>query len=127
MLNFVIFNREDAMGLYYTSYLWYSGISCLTVIIVGMIVSLLTGPQDPRELNPDLILPLRSSVFCFLPHKLRKKLDFNVGANYVSNHRVAIKMVVIGYQRIYKTHFCRVKSLSNNLYFKLNLVLKCDL
>ncbi|KAG0712516.1 hypothetical protein GWK47_002053 [Chionoecetes opilio] len=37
--------------------MWYSATGCFTVIVVGMIVSAITGLQDIKTLNPDLLSP----------------------------------------------------------------------
>lgn len=43
--------------MYQVSYMYYCGVGTLIGLIVGMIVSLLTGPQDLTKLNPDLLIP----------------------------------------------------------------------
>ena len=75
--------REHAAGPYYMSYMWYSTVASTVVVVVGMLVSLATGPQDPRRLDPRLIIPL-GDKFKFLPQSWRKFLNFDVGVNYVS-------------------------------------------
>ncbi|KAK0088091.1 hypothetical protein PV325_013187 [Microctonus aethiopoides] len=47
----------EAWSMYRVSYLWYSMIGCLVTVGVGTIVSFLTGPQDPAELDTDLLSP----------------------------------------------------------------------
>lgn len=37
--------------------MWYSLIGCLTTVAIGTIVSFVTGRQDPKELNLDLLSP----------------------------------------------------------------------
>ena len=81
-------NRQDdyePLGLYRLSYLWYSAVGCLTVVIVGMIVSAITGFQNPRKLNPDLICNTGENLFSFLPSGVREFLRFNVGDDFVSH------------------------------------------
>ncbi|XP_044018363.1 sodium-coupled monocarboxylate transporter 1-like [Aphidius gifuensis] len=43
--------------IYKISYLWYSMIGCMITVIVGTAVSLLTGPQNPADLDSDLLSP----------------------------------------------------------------------
>ncbi|XP_065561213.1 LOW QUALITY PROTEIN: sodium-dependent multivitamin transporter-like [Artemia franciscana] len=74
---------SDTLGLYKVSYMWYSTIGCFTVIIVGIIVSFLTGAQDPRKLNPELICPVYKKLYCCFPKKWKEFLRFNVGDEYV--------------------------------------------
>ena len=66
--------------LYTVSYFWYSAITVIDVIVVGMIVSLITGHNNPEDLNPRLICPLADIMppFRFLPEKLRKPLRFGI-------------------------------------------------
>lgn len=74
-----IFDKYDGVHRLYTvSYMWYSGIGVLTVIVVGMAVSLLTGVTDTTKLNPKLICPFFDIFFPFLPESWRKRLRFGV-------------------------------------------------
>ncbi|CAF1308586.1 unnamed protein product [Rotaria sordida] len=59
------------LDFYSISYLWYSPIALGTVITVGMIVSYLTRPVKPKEIDPKLIIPV-SGICCFcLPKRIR--------------------------------------------------------
>ena len=71
------------MSLYELSYMWYSATGCATVVVVGLIVSVLTGMQDPRKLNPALICNTGSNIFWFLPKGAKEFLRFHVGDDYV--------------------------------------------
>jgi len=51
------FFREEAFYLLKISYIWYTLIGALIVLVVGTIVSLITGPQDPDQLDPKLVYP----------------------------------------------------------------------
>jgi sodium-coupled monocarboxylate transporter 8/12 len=52
--------------------MWYSACGCLTVIVVGLIVSAFTGIQDPRKLNPSLICNVGNNMYWFLPKKAKE-------------------------------------------------------
>lgn len=54
--------QEEALAIYRLSYMWYSATGCFTVIVVGMIISLITGTQNVRKLDPRLVSP---GVFWF--------------------------------------------------------------
>ncbi|XP_060555334.1 sodium-dependent multivitamin transporter-like [Ruditapes philippinarum] len=74
-----IFDKYEGINRLYTvSYMWYSGIGVCTVVVVGMIVSLITGITDTSKLNPKLICPIFDVFFPFLPEKWRKPLRFGV-------------------------------------------------
>ena len=64
--------------------MWYSAVGCLTVVVVGLIVSGVTGFQDPKKLNPDLICNVGDTLYWFMPKKVREFLRFKVGDDYVS-------------------------------------------
>lgn len=58
--------------IYRLSYLYYALLSFLIVIVVGIVVSLLTGPVDSSQLNENLF------VHCsFMKKKKSKKVIFN--------------------------------------------------
>ncbi|PSN38120.1 hypothetical protein C0J52_14407 [Blattella germanica] len=48
---------EQPFVLFRLSYLYFNVVGCVTVITVGLLVSLLTGPNHPRDVNPDLLSP----------------------------------------------------------------------
>ncbi|KAL4220203.1 Sodium-coupled monocarboxylate transporter 1 [Mactra antiquata] len=74
-----VYDKYDGINRLYTvSYIWYSGIGVVTVVFVGMIVSLITGKTDPSTLNPKLICPVFDIFFPYLPESWRKKLRFGV-------------------------------------------------
>lgn len=52
--------------LYRLSYLYFNVLGCFTVIVVGLVVSFLTGATSPGELHPDLLSPV---VHWILPKK----------------------------------------------------------
>lgn len=91
MLNFYFnfnFIHSGLIEFYRVSYIWYSAIgSCLTVI-VGLIVSFLTGPQDPRKLNPQLISPVVDSfVRWLLSDDLLHAIGWQLGTDLQVNLR----------------------------------------
>lgn len=62
----------EPLAIYQLSYMWYSAVGCFTVVIVGMIVSAITGFQDPRKLNPGLVCNTGDTIYWFLPKKARE-------------------------------------------------------
>lgn len=55
--------------------MWYSAIGYLVTVILGLIISLLTGPEDPHNLNEDLISPPISNFLGKLPNGLKDILN----------------------------------------------------
>ncbi|XP_041362787.1 sodium-coupled monocarboxylate transporter 1-like isoform X2 [Gigantopelta aegis] len=72
--------RSADYTLYTLSYMWYSASAFLWVIVVGMIVSGLTGFTDPKTIDPKVICPVADVVFpfCYLPESIRKPLRFGI-------------------------------------------------
>ncbi|XP_041265904.1 sodium-dependent multivitamin transporter isoform X3 [Onychostruthus taczanowskii] len=56
---------------YSLSYMWYSAHNSTTVILVGVLVSLLTGPTPAAALDPRTISPVLPWLLCCLPPKIR--------------------------------------------------------
>ncbi|XP_066403793.1 sodium-dependent multivitamin transporter isoform X2 [Molothrus aeneus] len=56
---------------YSLSYMWYSAHNSTTVILVGLLVSLLTGPTPAAALDPRTISPVLPWLLCCLPPKIR--------------------------------------------------------
>lgn len=64
--------------LYTLSYIWYSFVAVLTVVVVGMTVSLITGPRKPADVDARLMIPFFDIIFPYLPEKILKPLRFGV-------------------------------------------------
>ncbi|KAL3847667.1 hypothetical protein ACJMK2_018567 [Sinanodonta woodiana] len=60
--------------LYMLSYQWFGTIGILTTIVVGLIVSFLTGPMKPEESDPRYLISFYDEIFCCLPLTIRKVL-----------------------------------------------------
>ena len=57
-------NPEDTFFLYRVSYYYYTLLGALITVGVGLVVSFLTGPQDPRTVSRALLSP---AIHGFLP------------------------------------------------------------
>ncbi|XP_019060191.1 sodium-dependent multivitamin transporter isoform X1 [Fukomys damarensis] len=68
-------SRPTGLQRFYSlSYLWYSAHNSTTVIVVGLIVSLLTGGMRGRTLNPRTIYPVLPKLRALLPLSCQKWL-----------------------------------------------------
>ncbi|XP_053317281.1 sodium-dependent multivitamin transporter isoform X2 [Spea bombifrons] len=63
---------------YSLSYMWYSAHNSTTVVIVGIIVSLLTGPIKGEDINPRTVYLVLPKLLFFLPKRYKEKLRFGV-------------------------------------------------
>ncbi|KAJ1158381.1 hypothetical protein NDU88_011071 [Pleurodeles waltl] len=71
--------RKSGLAKFYSlSYMWYSAHNSTTVVIVGLIVSLLTGSMKGKDVNPRTIYPVLPKLLFFLPDKYKEKLYFGV-------------------------------------------------
>ncbi|XP_054618658.1 solute carrier family 5 member 6a isoform X2 [Dunckerocampus dactyliophorus] len=61
-------------ALYSLSYMWYSAHNSTTVVVVGLIVSLLTGPMKEKQLTPGTVYPVLGNLLFFLPERYTEKL-----------------------------------------------------
>ncbi|XP_021347394.1 sodium-dependent multivitamin transporter-like [Mizuhopecten yessoensis] len=64
--------------LYSLSYLWFSTFGTLVCVIVGLIVSLITGPTKRHEVPPKYLIPVFDIFCCCLPQKIRTFLHCNI-------------------------------------------------
>ncbi|GFS86674.1 sodium-coupled monocarboxylate transporter 2 [Nephila pilipes] len=51
-----ILDRDNVFPIYRVSYLWYSGIGCVVVIVVGLLISLIVG-NDKHKIEKNLMTP----------------------------------------------------------------------
>ncbi|CAF0997996.1 unnamed protein product [Rotaria sordida] len=77
--------RDPLIDLYSISYMWYTSIAVGTVVLVGNIVSYLTHPLQPHEIDPKLIIPVSDVCCCFLPERWREWL--RCGVDYEIYHK----------------------------------------
>jgi sodium-dependent multivitamin transporter 6 len=83
------FSRRDPLiDLYSVSYMWYTPIVVSTAILAGILVSYLTGPLKPHEIDPKLIIPVSDMCCCCLPKRWREWL--RCGVNYEAYLRVKV-------------------------------------
>ena len=66
------------IDLYSVSYFWYTPIAVGSVILVGNIVSHLTHPLQPHEIDPKLIIPIVDLCCGFLPKRRQEWLPCGI-------------------------------------------------
>uniref|UniRef100_A0A8C1D404 Sodium-dependent multivitamin transporter n=1 Tax=Cyprinus carpio carpio TaxID=630221 RepID=A0A8C1D404_CYPCA len=74
LIKAVILASVAKTALYSLSYMWYSAHNSATVVVVGLLVSFLTGPWKEKDLNPGTIYPVLGNLLFFLPERYREKL-----------------------------------------------------
>ena len=62
------------LSLYEISYMWYSGISCCLVILLGSVLSLLPPFRQKARPEADLLVPLMEVLFCCWPARVQSVL-----------------------------------------------------
>ncbi|XP_046352930.2 sodium-coupled monocarboxylate transporter 2-like [Haliotis rufescens] len=72
-------DSEAELNFPYTiSFMYYQAIGVCVVLVVGIIVSVITGPTSPKSLDPRLICPVFDRVFPYLPEWFLKPLRFGI-------------------------------------------------
>lgn len=68
MMTTTIHSRPTGVeALYSLSYMWYSAHNSTIVVIVGLLVSLLTGPVKEKDLLPGTVYPWLEKLLFFVP------------------------------------------------------------
>ncbi|XP_063960097.1 sodium-coupled monocarboxylate transporter 2-like [Lytechinus pictus] len=75
-------SEPSSFDLYKISYTWWGIFSFIVSVISALIISILTGPQDPRKLDPRLICPVVDRLCCCLPEKWKIPLRCGVGKDF---------------------------------------------
>ncbi|XP_019629944.1 PREDICTED: sodium-coupled monocarboxylate transporter 2-like [Branchiostoma belcheri] len=80
--------------LYELSYAYLGAFATVICIVIGLLVSCITGPQKPEELDPKLTIPVCDSLFCCLPNSWLKCLRCGVKQDQTEDDK-AMKMMDI--------------------------------
>ncbi len=48
---------EDVFSILSISYMWYTIIGIVITLVIGTVVSIVSCPQDPGQLDPKLVFP----------------------------------------------------------------------
>ena len=60
------------LNIYDLSYMWYSGVACMIVMLLGILVSLCTYKKDSPPVDPDLLASGLEKLFCCWPRKMKQ-------------------------------------------------------
>ncbi|KAL3207623.1 hypothetical protein MRX96_010098 [Rhipicephalus microplus] len=83
--------NKDILVIYRISYVWYSMIGCVLVVVVGLIVSLLTGYTRPSKVNPRTIHPIYNFLCgVMLPSSLHDKFMMKSTGEYDVEHMIEL-------------------------------------
>ncbi|KAE8737634.1 hypothetical protein FOCC_FOCC016900, partial [Frankliniella occidentalis] len=70
--------EDSVFALYRLSYLWYTMLGTVVTVVVGLVVSALTTPQDPCTLHPDLLAPPVRTFLAALPNSIKEILNLPI-------------------------------------------------
>ncbi|XP_014675985.1 PREDICTED: sodium-coupled monocarboxylate transporter 1-like [Priapulus caudatus] len=114
------FVEKEVFPLYRLSYMWYSAVGCMSVIVLGLIISFMTGPTKPASLNPALICPWFDYTLCCLPKKIRHFLWCGVQHDKILFSAIKKEDDVATIVRDNKTNDALSKSVADNPVFSYN-------
>ncbi|XP_030834623.1 sodium-coupled monocarboxylate transporter 1-like [Strongylocentrotus purpuratus] len=81
----------EPLGIYRLSYIWLGFYSWMITLVLGLLVSFITGATDPRKLDPALISPIADWFFCCLPASWKSTLRCRVGKHYKPDETDLVK------------------------------------
>lgn len=63
------------LQMYQLSWLWNPVVGWLTVVVFGIVISLLTGREKPENLKPGMLSPNIMLLFCYWPSFMRTPIE----------------------------------------------------
>lgn len=84
--------------------MWYTPIAVGTVVVVGLIVTYITGPLKPNEVDPKLLIPVSDVCCCFLPKPIRDWFRCGVKENVSVEEQVCLLIEIKNFR--IKIIFC---------------------
>lgn len=81
----MIYGSGGILEFYKISYLWYSLMGTVIAIVVGLLISFLSGKQDPSKLERNLISPpVDKFVKNYISSNIRARIGWDLGSHVVS-------------------------------------------
>ncbi|XP_071114998.1 sodium-coupled monocarboxylate transporter 1-like [Haliotis cracherodii] len=68
--------QDDTLAIYHMSFLYYSATGAFINVVVGIIVSLITGYGKNVNVDPKLIFPIVRTLFPCLPKNVKEKCTY---------------------------------------------------
>ncbi|CAF2576719.1 unnamed protein product [Rotaria sp. Silwood2] len=101
----LLIKKDPLIDFYSVSYMWYTPIAVLSVLIVGLTVSYLTHPLKPNEVDPKLLIPIGDMCCCCLPKRVRDFIRCGVDyTNYFQEKNAYERDIEMKKTEIYDTN-----------------------
>ncbi|XP_046352870.1 sodium-dependent multivitamin transporter-like [Haliotis rufescens] len=84
--------ESAVISIFKMSYMWYLPTALLIEIVVGLLVSVLTGCTKPEDLKPELICPIFDRLCPFLPESWRQRLRFHKNTERSKKSKASTEM-----------------------------------
>ncbi|XP_072026113.1 sodium-coupled monocarboxylate transporter 1-like [Amphiura filiformis] len=84
--------RSVASQVFSVSYAWYTCIGCLATVVVGLLVSFITGPTNPQDLDPKTFMSVADAMYCCCPNSCKTFCRCGVTLNGPSDIKIIHNM-----------------------------------
>ncbi|CAF0743505.1 unnamed protein product [Didymodactylos carnosus] len=118
----IVLRKNALLPFYSISYMWYAPIAVIVTCTVGVIVSYITGPLKPNEIDPKLIIPIFDKICCCLPKNIRKKLHFGTDYYTYQNKDLELKVDDATYHTFHTSASAATLTDTNLNYSKTNII-----
>lgn len=85
--------EEPLFAIYHISYLWYTLLGALITIFVALIVSFITGANDPRKLDPNLLAPFVRQLLLRNMKNIQRDAPAGVDSNATFSSAIDLKAI----------------------------------
>lgn len=77
---------SEGFQIYHISYIWYTLVGSSICIIVSLVASYISGPNDPSKLNPQLLAPFVRKLIKKREHSMSTRSNNNTTSLTTSNN-----------------------------------------
>ncbi|CAH1113734.1 unnamed protein product [Psylliodes chrysocephalus] len=111
----IVSNKDSVFVLYRVSYIWYSGIGCVITIVLGLVISFITGTTNLSDVENVYISPPILKFLYWLPDNIKQFLGVpHKSINFMRNNFVKEAVMV----KINEEEFHEVKQNNFNEQIK---------